>query len=371
MEGPGILVRHPALRWGLLALLSLLVLCAVPLSGVTSRGTLKEGYTDHVRHPYVVWVGLHSGLQALYTAPLGELREGVPYRQAIDQWLEVPYVYPPGALVLFLPLALVGEWVPMSPQAFGQVCLLYLLAFAHVALYAALRLLDGLPSGGRWAVGGLCWLVLMRLALYGQYDGAWLVCGVLALAALAKDRPVVALRWLALAALLHYRALILVAVGVVALWRVVHGRPVRQWPWGTLLGVAAAGALCVRTFLWMAPLAAQTDAATPSILGEPGTLALVMGLSAAVLALSWRGSDGLVTASVGLGVLLAVIDTRHWWHASALLLVPLCVGVLRAPRWPTAVRLGLVVWAGVLEMAVWYGNPLWLFRDLNRFLRLV
>jgi hypothetical protein len=35
------------------------------------------------------------------------------------------------------------------------------------------------------------------------------------------------------------------------------------------------------------------------------------------------------------------------------------------------VRLGLVVWAGVLEMAVWHGNPLWLFRDLNRFLRLV
>ncbi|MFP2900052.1 hypothetical protein ACLEQD_27360, partial [Corallococcus sp. 4LFB] len=144
-----------------------------------------------------------------------------------------------------------------------------------------------------------------------------------------------------------------------------------QWPWGTLAGVAAAGVLCVRTFLWMAPLAARTDAATPSILGEPGTVALVMGLSAVALALSWRGSDGLVAASVGLGVVLAVIDTRHWWHASALMLVPLTVGVLRVPRWPTAVRLGLVVWAGVLEMAVWYGNPLWLFRDLNRFLRLV
>ncbi|RKH53746.1 hypothetical protein, partial [Corallococcus llansteffanensis] len=80
---------------------------------------------------------------------------------------------------------------------------------------------------------------------------------------------------------------------------------------------------------------------------------------------------GLVAASVGLGTVLAFIDTRHWWHASALLLIPLAVGVSRPARWPTAVRLGLVVWAGMLEVSVWHGSPLWLFRDLNRFLRMV
>ncbi|RKH46844.1 hypothetical protein [Corallococcus sicarius] len=367
----GLFARHTASRWRLLTLLSLVLLALVPLSGVTPHGTLQPGYTDHVRHPYVVWVGLHRGIEALYTASLGELREGIAYRQSLEQWLDVPYVYPPGTLVLFLPLALVGQWVPLSPQAFAQVCLLYLLVFAHGALYAVLRLLDGLPAGGRWAVGGLCWLVLMRLALNGQYDGAWLVCGVLALGALAKERPVTALRWVALAALLHYRAFVLAAVGVVALAQVVRGKPVREWPWATLLGVAAVGVVCVRTFLWMAPLAAQTDAATPSILGEPGTVAVVLGLSVAVFALAGRGADGLVAASVGLGTVLAFIDTRHWWHASALLLVPLAVGVTRPARWPTAVRLGLVVWAAVLEMAVWHGSPLWLFRDLNRFLRMV
>ncbi|RKH61982.1 hypothetical protein, partial [Corallococcus llansteffanensis] len=290
----GFFARHATARWRVLTLLSLALLSAIPLSGVTSLGTLQPGYTDHVRHPYVVWVGLHRGIEALYTTSLGELREGISYRQPLDHWLDVPYVYPPGTLVLFLPLTLVGQWVPLSHQAFGQVCLLYLLLFAHVALYAVLRLLDGLPAGGRWAVGSLCWLVLMRLALNGQYDGAWLVCGVLALGALAKERPVTALRWVALAALLHYRAFILAAVGVVALAQVVRGRPVREWPWATLLGVAAVGIVCVRTFLWMAPLAAQTDAATPSILGEPRTVALVLGLSVAAFVLAWRGAGGLV-----------------------------------------------------------------------------
>jgi hypothetical protein len=120
----------------------------------------------------------------------------------------------------------------------------------------------------------------------------------------------------------------------------------------------------------MAPLAARTEAATTSILGSPGSVLGVLAASAVAAAIAWRGADGLVTASVGVGCVLAFVDTRHWWHAAMLLLVPLAVGVLRTPRWPTTVRLTLIAWMVILQVLVWHGNPLWLFRDLNRFARM-
>jgi len=358
-------------RWRLLTVVSFLVTACLPLSGVTPLGDLSGRYTDHVRHPYVVWVTLHRGLGAVYTTPLGELIEGIDYPQATTEWLDVPFVYPPGALGLFLPMAVIGKWVPLSPKSFGQLCILYLLALSHLAFYTVLRTLDGLPAGGRWALGVLAWLVLMRLGLQGQYDAAWLTCGVLMLRRLVQGRPASALRWVGLAALLHYRAIILLAVGVVALVGAVRGRPVRRWPWATLFWVAAVGGVCAITFAAMAPLAARTEAATTSILGSPGSVLGVLAASAVAAAIAWRGADGLVTASVGVGCVLAFVDTRHWWHAAMLLLVPLAVGVLRTPRWPTTVRLTLIAWMVILQVLVWHGNPLWLFRDLNRFARMM
>jgi hypothetical protein len=349
---------------------SFLVTACLPLSGVTPRGDLNGNYTDHVRHPYVAWVALHRGLWAVYTTPLGELTGGIDYPQATTDWLDVPLVYPPGSLVLFLPVSVIGKWVPLSPKAFGQLCILYLLALSHLAFYTVLRTLDGLPAGGRWAVGVLAWLVLMRLGLQGQYDAAWLACGVLMLRRLAEGRPASALRWVGLAALLHYRAVILVAVGVVALVGAVRHRPVRGWPWATLLWVASVGAVCGVTFAAMAPLASRTEAATPSILGSPSTVLGVLAASALAAAIAWRGADGLVAASVGVGCVLAFVDTRHWWHAAMLLLVPMAVGVLRVPRWPTTARLTLITWMVMLQTLVWHGNPLWLFRDLGRFVRM-
>jgi len=354
-----------------LCLASFALTALAPLLLGTPLGDLSGTYTDHVRQPYATWVFLHRGL-ALYTTPLGELAAGLPaYPQAIDVWLEVPYVYPPGCFALFLPLALVGRWVPLSQHAFGQVGILYLLALSHLALYAVLHTLRGQAPGGRAVVAALAWLLLVRLGLQGQYDGAWLACGALALQALRLRRPERALLWTALAALLHYRAILLAPLGLVALLQAVQGVTWRRWPWRTLLFVAAVGALCLWSFWKMAPGARAGGADTPSLLAEPR---LVGALGVALLTLgagllSLRGADRLVASLVLTGGALAFIDTRHWWHAAMLLLVPLAVGALQPPRRPWAVRSALVLWAVGLQVFAWGGNPLWLFKDLSRALK--
>jgi hypothetical protein len=356
--------------WLLLTLASLCVTAAFPLVGKTPLGDLSAHYSDHVRQSYTAWLFLHHGLD-MYRLPLREAAVGIEYRQALQVWLDVPYVYPPGTFLLYLPLACVGQWVPLSRHAFGQLSILYLLGLTHLAFLLVLRMLERQPPGGRVLIGGLAWLVLMRLALQGQYDGVWLGFGALAIQRLGERRPARALGWVALAALLHYRAIILAPLGLVALLQAVRGVPWRRWPWATLGFVALVGATCVGTFLMMAQGAADGGAATPPLLSEPpGTSVWVVVLATAVAgALAWKGADLLVAGSVVLGGVLAFVDTLHWWHASMLLLVPLAVGEWRPPRWPRLVRVALVGWYTLLQMYAWGGNPLWLFKDVGRWWR--
>jgi hypothetical protein len=350
-----------------LCLASFALTALVPFWVHSPLADLSAVYTDHVRQPYAAWVFLHRGL-ALYTTPLGELLAGITYPQAIDEWLGVPYVYPPGALALFLPLALVGRWVPLSQHAFGQVGILSMLALSHVALYVMWGTLSRQVPGGRALVGALAWLVLVRLGLQGQYDGAWLACGALALRALQQAGPERSLQWIALAALLHYRTIVLAPLGLIALLQAVQGRPWRRWPWGTLLLVAGVGAVCLYTFALMAPGARAGGAATASLLdGSRWTRAgavLLLTLAATLLCL--RSADALVVGLVLCGGALAFIDTHHWWHAAMLLLVPLAVGAQGTPRHPLRARAALVLWATLLQVFAWGGNPLWLFKDFSR-----
>jgi hypothetical protein len=361
---------RPRSQMPLLAL-SFVLTSVFPLWGKTPFADLSNKYTDHVRQTYATWVFLYRGL-AMYWLPLGEAAAGIDYPQAIDQWLQVPYVYPPGAFAVFLPLACLGEWVPMSQHSFAQVGILYLLLLSHGALYVMLRTLAFQPAGGRRWVAVVAWLVLMRLGLNGQYDGVWLACGALAALRMGQGRPADALSWIALSALLHYRAILLAPLGFVALLEVVRGTPWRRWPWASFLFVAGVGGVCLWTFARMTPGAIDGGAATPSLLSDPWSvrvgLILLITLVAAAVAL--RGADALVASLVLLGGALAFIDTHHWWHAAMLLLVPLGVGALRAPRWPTLTRVTLVLWLSLLQHLAWGGNPLWLFGDATRYVRL-
>src|SRR5512137_1609039 len=204
-----------------LVAVSLGLTALVPLTNTSPYGDLSAGYTDHLHHAHVTWVFLHRGLDA-YRLPLSESSRGVPYPHETGAWPQMAVNYPPGMFAVFLPTSLVGRFVPMSQEAFGRVGVLWMLVLAH-------------------------------LAMLGFYDPAFIGAGAMAMLALHRRRPRPALLWLALAGLLHFRAVALVPVGVVALWQALRA-PRGERPWGAVAVVALAGAVVVGTFLLQWPV---------------------------------------------------------------------------------------------------------------------
>ncbi|HVP68598.1 MAG TPA: hypothetical protein VMT17_15200 [Anaeromyxobacteraceae bacterium] len=358
-------VSHPprrALAAVLAASLSLTAL--VPLTNAGPYGDLSHAYTDHLHHAHATWVFVRKGLAA-YRLPLAESSRGVYYPQESGAWPQMPVNYPPGMFAVFLPLAVAGRFVPMSQETFGRLGILWLVVLAHLALAAVFRLLAGLPPGGRAVVGVLAWIYLVRLALQGFYDVTFIGAGAMALRDLHRRRPRGALLWLAAAALLHYRAVVLVPVGVAAVAMATRDRPPRDWPWLEFAVVAVAGALTVGTFLLMWPVAERYLATLPPTLAATGTgprfWAVAVASVAAAGACLWL-SDGLVAGLVIAAMGIALTDIYDWWHGAVLLFAPLAVGALRPGRASSA-RAVLVGWILLMQPLGFDQTPSDLFRD--------
>src|SRR5512136_1624132 len=186
--------RPPRRALAALVAVSLGLTALVPLTNQSPYGDLSAGYTDHLHHAHATWVFLHRGLDA-YRLPLAESSRGVAYPQATGAWPQMPVNYPPGMFAVFLPLSLAGRLVPMSTESFGRLGVLWMLVVAHAAMLAVFLLLAETDAGGRAVVGVVAWLYLVRLALQGFYDPAFLGAGALALRALHRRRPGPALLW--------------------------------------------------------------------------------------------------------------------------------------------------------------------------------
>jgi len=339
----------------------------VPLTNAGPNGDLAHYYTDHLHHPFATWVFLSRGLD-VYRLPLSEAGRGVAFPQRIDAWGNMPVNYPPGVFAVFLPLAAVGRAIPMSRLAFGRLGVLWLLLLAHLAFYAVLLALEALPPGGRAAVAAIAWMILVRLGLQGFYDSVFLGCGAMAIRALALRRPASALRWLAAAALLHYRAVALAPAGAVAAWQAVRGVAPRRWPWADLALAGAASAVSAFTFALQYPVTARFLATMPPALAWSHGAAFWTVVAASLLAAvaAWWLADGLVAALVLASLGLALVDAYHaWWHGAALLAAPLAVGTLRAAR-PSLARGLLLGWLLVVHPLGFDQAPSDLFVDFAK-----
>ncbi|HET8725372.1 MAG TPA: hypothetical protein VFM53_14335 [Anaeromyxobacteraceae bacterium] len=341
----------------------------VPLTNQSPYGDLSAGYTDHLHHAHITWVALHRGLDA-YRLPLAESSRGVPYPQATGAWLQMPVNYPPGMFAVFLPTALLGRFVPMSQETFGRVGVLWMLVVAHAAMLAVFLLLAELPPGGRAVVGMIAWVYLVRLALQGFYDPAFIGAGAMAMREVHRRRPGPALLWLAAAGMLHFRAVALVPLGVVALWQALRA-PRGERPWGAVAVVAAAGVVVVGTFFLQWPVTKQyLDTLHPPlgvIAGGARFWAVVVASVAAAAASWWWGGPlvaGLVLAALG----LALTDVYDWWHGAVLLFAPMAVGVLGARAASTA-RAVLVGWLLLMQPLGFDQTPSDLFLDFAKHYR--
>ncbi len=355
-------------RRALLALVavSLGLTSLVPLTNQSPYGDLSAGYTDHLHHAHLTWVFLHRGLDA-YRLPLEQSSRGVSYPHETGAWPHMAANYPPGVFAVFLPTALLGRYVPMSMETFGRVGVLWMLVLAHLALLGIFLLLAEEPPGGRAVVGMIAWVYLVRLALQGFYDVTFIGAGAMAMLALHRRRPGAALLWLSLAGFLHFRAVALVPVGVVALWQASRA-PRGERPWGAVAVTAATGVVVVGTFLLQWPVTkAYLDTLHPSlgvIAGGARFWAVVVASAAAAAASWWYGGPlvaGLVAAALG----LALTDVYDWWHGAVLLFAPLAVGVQGARAASTA-RAVLVGWLLLMQPLGFDQTPSDLFLDFAK-----
>jgi hypothetical protein len=358
-------------RRALLALVavSLGLTALVPLTNQSPYGDLSAGYTDHLHHAHATWVFLHRGIDA-YRLPLVESSRGVPYPQQTGAWPQMPVNYPPGMFVVFLPTALVGRYVPMTQETFGRVGVLWMLVVAHLAMLAMFLLLADLAPGARAVIGMIAWVYLIRLALQGFYDPAFLGAGAMAMREVHRRRPGAALLWLACAGMLHFRAVALVPLGAVALWQALR-EPRGRRPWTAIAVVAAAGLVVVGTFLLQWPATKlYLDTLHPSlgVIGHGARFwAVVAASGAAAAAAWWYGGPlaaGLVLSALG----LALTDIYDWWHGAVLLFAPLSVGVLGARAASTA-RAVLVGWLLLMQPLGFDQTPSDLFMDFAKHYR--
>lgn len=341
---------------GVALALSFLLFSVFPLLRLTSLGTLR-GLTDHIRHPHVARVAIERGL-AVYTAPFGVAREGIAYPYPADHWLDAAYAYPPGALLVYLPAALLGMTGALSYQGYSIAIVLYLLALAHLSIW---RVALVAPP----VVTLLAWLTLVQQALNGQYDVVWIGAAAVAFERLRDERPESALGWVCVAGLLHFRAVTLAPAGVYALR---SGIVARGWPWRSLGLVALTSAICGATFIAMAPYA-TTD--LRPLLTEPASAGLVAAIAFSAIAalLALRVAEPWTAAAIVLVGVLSVTDVPHWWHATLMLPVLLGIGILGRPRRPVAAIVLGLVWYVTMQRVAWHSYPLWLFRDITGYLR--
>lgn len=288
------------------------------------------------------------------------VRPGWPLdKPLLLNWPFLPRPYPPGALVLAAPTALVYHFTSLSYAGATRLLNLSYLAYVHLGLFFLLR---GWFSGtGRDTTFGLLGALLLynesvHWALEGFYDGAVLAPLVLCGHYLQQRRGLAALVCYCAAAFLHYRAYLFAPLALYALWLVLkEERP--RWPWGArqwsaLAAIVVLGGASLYTFWLLSPWLARFPATNP--LRDPNNPALARLLFTSALA-----AVPLLLARAWVD--LALVGWITWmnsriyqtmpWHVICLLMwLALPVWGTRAERFPLVrdVRLAFVVLLSVL-----------------------
>ncbi len=353
--------------------MSLALSVLVPILGHTRMGDLSNHFGDHLHHAWATDIFFHRGLD-IYRHNFGELWPDSTYPQKEQAWGNMARPYPPGVFVVFAPMALLARAVPMSKATFGAISIVYLLVLTHLGFLALCRLLRRTTPDSRLIVGGLLWAVLLHLALQGFYDPLWIGCGIAAAGALQAERPVSSLRWFSLAALLHFRAVTLAPLGLLALWRSLRGKPWRQWPWPTLIFALLVMAVVAYTFILVYPGTASRRALHPPLaslvrMGEFGALVAVT-LLGCLWALRLR--DPVLAGTMLIVGGLAFVDLgvyRGYWHHASIATVALVATLSGDAPTSGQRRQVAVLWLLAIVPIVWLANPAALIIDMMKGFR--
>ncbi len=355
---------RPLALWQAGVLASFAVCAIVPIFGASPFADVSGWYTDHLHHAFATWLFLFKGT-ALYTQPFAELWSNSGYPHPSYTWGQMPMLYPPGVFAIFLPVTLVGRFVPLEPRAYAGVVALYLNGLAHLSLWATWSALRRLAPGGRFLVGGLAWLVIVPLGLEGFFDAVYVGLGALMVVAVAERKPQRALVFFVLAMLTHYRAAVLTPLALAALWDLVKGRAPRDWPWALFALLAAMAVVFLGSFALAYPATAEFRATHASgLLTEPKRLGLAVVATALLVAALLAWGDPLTALVALLGLCLGALDVQnYWWHGAMLLVVPLAVGARSAAPAIERARAAAVLWFIVLVPLIWRDPVTFVFNE--------
>jgi hypothetical protein len=322
---------------------------AVPWLSPWPNADLSNIFSDHLRHAFVAKVALAKGAD-VYRLPLAEAGQGVEARHPGFYWAAVPYAYPPGALLLFLPVSLFSEAFIDAQQTHARLLVSFTALLAILAMLAVWRALQAGQPFERWLFVVFAFGQLIHVGLEGFYDPAWVALGALAVVKLRKGAPGAALWLCVAAAAVHLRAVVLLPVAAVALHRL-------KWRHPALAAGAVVALVDVAIFFAVRPYAELFRDGSPALTSTLAVLFICVAISAVAAGLCLWSGKPLAAATIGMVLLLAAVDVRGFWHATVVL-IPLLLAAGPAPsvRKSALVAALLVLWAVQLQRFAWGGR---------------
>ena len=312
-------------------------------------------YFDHMRHLLVTWVFLHEGLR-IYAVPWGALSPPEDWHWG---WDTIPYVYPPGALGLFLPGAIAARRL-----ALVDVAHFYVLVFSAASVFGARRLwLAGvevfLNPAYRvlWSAFVLAFLMhALGWSLNGEYDAVVVLVVLWAAVARAPANRIVLL---GMAIFLKFQAFLYLPFFARELFAVVDYESPRKTKLArAALGVALVGASAAVAGYLALHGTLVIKGGTPLHIAEwrsdRATLVTLLTTAAFVLAACWQTQfEAALTIAWTFAAYASLAMVQGWY---VVYLFPLAILVRQPAR---------------LWVATWVFSFLYLLRwipDVYRFI---
>jgi hypothetical protein len=357
----------PKLRFEQWAALLLLASFALSSSFVLQSpyegATLDAGYSDSMRMVYSTHLFLRYGTD-VFRVPLGELSDRDPSPRGHVVWPQQPFIYPPGALLVFLPWAY-AEYDREWPEgAVHRATILWLVAIGHVCLFVFIRELRRQGGELNLLVGVLSFMTVLQFSANGFYDPIYMALAALGVSASKDDRHSRSLLWLGAAAFFHYRAFFFFPLALKELTSLLRARNRSRGAVLDVGGGLALAALGGLTFLQSASSLDDTAAINPVLDESFGTGGVVVVVAATVAAGLYFLRVGERTTAVLLAWIVAVdsfLPFARPWHTLGL--YPLFL----LPREGGRKREVLLVWMLVVAAVAfrYFPNLRWLARGFG------
>ncbi len=341
---------------------SFLIFSAFPVFRLDRESRTLPCCTDHSAHWGASILMAFNGLD-IYRRPVKELCTKpsasqraanpladctVPSHPSIApfsvNWQQYPRVYPPGAMLLAAPEALLFGLSLIHFDLANLLIVLTILLGAHLASLAIfLCLWRSGADNPAWRVVVLCivmplvHLQLVDGALRGIYDPVPALLIVAGALLVSSARPVAGVLAISVAMFLHFRALWYVPLLMLALYRTYETRSMWMRGGRSWVALGVSGALLAITlwcFMVLQPALHSFHLTNPvgikAFRTDPGLiLSAGVPVGGVLAALAWNRS--WLTAAVASWQLLVLLQTREvqQWHA--LLLLPM-IGIAALER---------------------------------------